>query len=56
MILLVLNSMYWAKKTWVPQNYFVEIANEQMNWLRRQLFIAKRLGKKVLINGHVPPG
>ncbi|XP_028412957.1 sphingomyelinase phosphodiesterase D-like isoform X2 [Dendronephthya gigantea] len=56
MTLLVLNSMYWTKSTWISADYFQERANKQIAWLKEQLELANSTGKKVIITSHIPPG
>ena len=56
MNLLILNTLYWTKSFWNPNDYFTKRANDQMNWLKEQLKLAKRRRKKVLIAGHISLG
>lgn len=56
MILLVLNSMYWTWKTWLPDMYFQERAEKQMMWLEEQLALAKLQNKKAILTSHIPFG
>ena len=56
MILLILNSLYWTRSMWKPNDYFTKRAHAQMGWLEEQFKLARRRKKKVIISSHISLG